>query len=923
MAPGIHDYDDLTSIPRPGRRRQNVSHPLRDQMPDEARTFQGQEISEAEIETVEVLPAIRQIPAPADTAELSPAPETSAPGSTDPLIEEFVFAADPAPVAGTPTAQPEAEVVAEEESAQPGKQAIIRARQAAPTASTFLPIFDGAPDEHALSHMLTAMSHVQRGQLLMISQGLHDCPEYHGQASEFIRDLRDGETAKAPRTSRKKSTLLIVVVALLCLIFLPLVIIWTLLTRLLRTHTGIDIVPKFGALFPAVAAKLGLRRFDRDKSQEPVELDPETKAEINALVKQVTAKKGGTHGAHFESELRVVAAALADPDQEQAVGDDLDLLARSVTDHLSTGLVWNDTDAGIDTLIGIQPEEVDPPLLLSGEEVSALGHIPDDTTAPHGIKVARSGIKPLKPSVWPMTLDDPLRPPKGLLPMGVIDQGSVDQKFIAIENSVLDRHVMISGRTGTGKSVQLENFIYGIVNDDYPLILIDPHGQLVDAVIDMLITLTPERLADIAVLDLGDEGYVPALNPLDISDESEIHTASASFLRMLAYHTDFTEAGQPRAYNYADLALQALASANLHLPDSAKLSPLHVPTFFADPEFRHLVMELCSNYTVRLKFDPDDGEFEGLGTRFQQEHSSVIMRAFGALERSPDLALALATTNKLDFGQLIGDKKIVLCKLSKFKGDVKLGEMLARLLLPSLLGSMNDTGRVRNPLTGEVSGHGCRVVIDEAPAVINGDQQVMTILAEARKWDFGVILAMQFLDQLDSELRKALYANTGSKISLQLDPHNSAGIAKAISPNPRSGLTENDFAELPNFCEYSNIAVGQSSSGPFFSQTLPPISVTRDTRFNQLREQVLQQSRALLTVERVQAEQRLDPDLRVAVPQQALQTLLKQQQEELGQDDHLPPPLFPDAPGAPEDDLPKVASDPDDEHNIWDDITTS
>ena len=67
------------------------------------------------------------------------------------------------------------------------------------------------------------------------------------------------------------------------------------------------------------------------------------------------------------------------------------------------------------------------------------------------------------------------------------------------------------------------------------------------------------------------------------------------------------------------------------------------------------------------------------------------------------------------------------------------------------------------------------VYVDECHNYIKNDPKIQVILAEARQQKVGVILAHQFLSQIDPPVRAALNANTGIKMAARID----AGVRQA------------------------------------------------------------------------------------------------------------------------------------------------
>lgn len=62
----------------------------------------------------------------------------------------------------------------------------------------------------------------------------------------------------------------------------------------------------------------------------------------------------------------------------------------------------------------------------------------------------------------------------------------------------------IVGKTGTGKSVFLSNMIISDMKNGNGLCLLDPHGELVDAVLEHIPT---NRINDVILFDVADSDY--------------------------------------------------------------------------------------------------------------------------------------------------------------------------------------------------------------------------------------------------------------------------------------------------------------------------------------------------------------------------------------------------------------------------------
>ena len=689
-------------------------------------------------------------------------------------------------------------------------------------------------DQDELNHVLGTFAELEPGQRGFIRLSIRTWPEYKSMSSAWIAASRTGQD------SNKRKNPLKLIGAWLSYFGSA---IWFHGNRSGRYLGG-------GA--PPIAP--GSR--GEVKQLRASDVDDETKQAWKE------AELKARDSAHFEVDLRVGVIG------KKEDGDDLERICAELAAGFEVyrspyqEIVWSPAD-GYDAVIGFMGCRIkdQPSMALSASEVGALARLPDDTTNPHGVRIVRSSFKQL-PISNPLIIPDPLNPPQGLIPIGIINPNSEDAQVIGMGNAELDQHLFYSGRTGTGKSEMMKWLVFGVAKDrvdshGFPLVVIDPHGALSEDLLNMLIVNCPERLKDIVFCDVSDDGHPVALNPLDVHSSDEIEPTVSSVMEMLAKQMSLSQSGAPRAVIFAQQALTALCYANLALTDpETKCTLLHVVTFFIDSEFRRVVMEFCDNPAVREAFDPDNGPFEQLSEKQQTEYSMPIIRAFSKLGTSQSLsAVFSAGENRLDFGQLISQNKIIIVKLARFSHQAELGEFVGSLILPWMLSTMDHWGRKRDPETGQVSGSGCRIFVDEAPTLFGPTSSVPQVLAEARKWNLGLIFASQMLSQFDKSVIDATLGNTASKIALGLEMNSARMITNAIT-GASAKIKPGDIAELPNYHFYGNIllpgekATGRGVSGPFSAKCMPMIDCQLNAEHRQQRDQIIQRSRELICNQR-------------------------------------------------------------------------
>ena len=90
------------------------------------------------------------------------------------------------------------------------------------------------------------------------------------------------------------------------------------------------------------------------------------------------------------------------------------------------------------------------------------------------------------------------------------------------------------------------------------------------------------------------------------------------------------------------------------------------------------------------------------------------------------------------------------------------------------------------------------------------------MLSELRKYKIGMVLAHQFLHQLDPDIRYAVLGNVGTIISFRLGPKDADFIAKEFDPK----FTGTDLINLPNYHIYLKLLIDGNPSRPFSAMTI-------------------------------------------------------------------------------------------------------
>jgi len=92
------------------------------------------------------------------------------------------------------------------------------------------------------------------------------------------------------------------------------------------------------------------------------------------------------------------------------------------------------------------------------------------------------------------------------------------------------------------------------------------------------------------------------------------------------------------------------------------------------------------------------------------------------------------------------------------------------------------------------------------------------MLSEMRKYRLGLVLAHQYLSQIDEAVRDAILGNVGSVISFRIGLTDALLLEKEFYPELRAI----DFVSLPNYEIYLKLMIDGLVSRPFSATTFSP-----------------------------------------------------------------------------------------------------
>ena len=97
---------------------------------------------------------------------------------------------------------------------------------------------------------------------------------------------------------------------------------------------------------------------------------------------------------------------------------------------------------------------------------------------------------------------------------------------------------------------------------------------------------------------------------------------------------------------------------------------------------------------------------------------------------------------------------------------------------------------------------------------------IATILSEARKYGLSLIMANQFISQLDENVRDSVFGNVGSMISFRVGPDDAEYLIKQYAP----AFDASDLVNIPNHYFAARVMAKGFPSTPFsMKEIMPPL----------------------------------------------------------------------------------------------------
>lgn len=367
------------------------------------------------------------------------------------------------------------------------------------------------------------------------------------------------------------------------------------------------------------------------------------------------------------------------------------------------------------------------------------------------------------------------------------------------------RHMYIIGKTGMGKTTMLENMVLSDVYAGHGLAYIDPHGDTAEKIIDYIPSW---RINDVVYFNPADMSYPVGFNILETVNDDQKHLVGSGLMGVFKkIWPDVWSARMEYILLNCVLALLDYPGATL----------LGINRLLVDKDYRERVISKIRDPIVKTFWV---AEFSSWSEKYATEAIAPVQNKVGQfLSASIIRNIVAQVKSTIDPRDIMDHQKIFIVNLSKGR----IGEDNMKLLGGMIVTKLQLAAMERVDIP-EQERKDFFMYVDEfqnfaTPSFAN-------ILSEARKYRLSLIMAHQYIEQLDEVVRDAVFGNVGSIIAFRVGAKDAEYMETEFTPT----FTPEDLANIPKYSIYLKLMVDGVSTPPFSANTLAPIAQRTDSR---------------------------------------------------------------------------------------------
>ncbi|MCH8049517.1 type IV secretion system DNA-binding domain-containing protein [Patescibacteria group bacterium] len=431
-------------------------------------------------------------------------------------------------------------------------------------------------------------------------------------------------------------------------------------------------------------------------------------------------------------------------------------------------------------------------IVLNTEEMASLWHLPLASTETPNIRWMAARVA-----------SAPANTPTEGLHLGYNEYRGTRRDIYMLDTD-RRRHMYIIGKTGSGKSYLIRYLAVQDIINGKGVCVIDPHGDLVDAIMGMI---PKERIDDVIYFNPSDTDRPMGLNMLEAPDESMRDFAVQEMISIFYMLFPPEMIGPMFEHNMRNFMLTLMS--DLKNPGTI----VEIPRMIADDKFQRRWIAKVTDPIVRSFWED---EMAKTSDYHKSEMMGYLVSKVGRFVENEMMRNIIGQAKSaFDFRKVMDEEKILLINLSKGKT----GEVNANLLGLILVSKLQMAAFSRADIPEEER-KDFYLYIDEFQNFIT--PSIATILSEARKYRLNLILAHQYMGQLvqdgKTEIRDAVLGNVGSMLVSRVGPEDTEVLGKVFEPT----FSPYDLMNTDKFTWSVKLIIGNAQAKPFSLKAVLP-----------------------------------------------------------------------------------------------------
>ncbi|MCW6169050.1 MAG: DUF87 domain-containing protein [Thermoplasmatales archaeon] len=351
--------------------------------------------------------------------------------------------------------------------------------------------------------------------------------------------------------------------------------------------------------------------------------------------------------------------------------------------------------------------------------------------------------------------------------LGILLGHSVTGKDVFLNPDALRRHLVVLGKTGTGKSNILKRIVSEIIDKKLgSVVILDPHGNMARSLacryVDSTMVLSPRSVFS------GIRQKSITLNPLQIKGEQNDPSVIGGWVRDAFSSENTLSQGTwgPRL----ELIFTSVMNELILSKDDANLADLL--DLLANPSKMRLFLKVIKNDNLRQFLKSQMADWRG----WNQYVASSINKLLPVIadEGLKNIASGrLDSTDLLEFLQ--SGSKILIPEIWKEVTSEENYRIISVLLILKLWTSRIYDIKERIPIY---------IVVDEAQLL--SENVLDRLLREGRKFGFHIIMATQFIGKYNDRIMETVKGNASNFISFSVSDDEARTISRNFFSDPVS-----------------------------------------------------------------------------------------------------------------------------------------